>query len=430
MTYDELKLLMRDRVVTRLGSEVTGPEVDIDSQKVQALLDQSLAEERALLSAEERGRLSKEIIDDVLAYGPITKYLDDPTITEVMVNGIDSIYIERDGKIQKTDEQFANDKQLKRVIEKIVRTTGRRIDESNPMVDSRLPDGSRVNVIIPPLAMQGSTITIRKFVTGALSGEDLVELGTSTTAVIGLLEAAVKGRLNIIISGGTGAGKTTTLNVLSSFIPHDERIITIEDVSELKLSQDHVVRLESRPPNIEGSGEVTIRTLVRNSLRMRPDRIVVGEARGGEALDMLQAMNTGHDGSLSTIHANSPRDALSRIETMVLMAGMDLPVRAIREQVSSAIDVVIQQSRLNDGSRRITHVAEVQGLEGDTIVMQDIFKYDFTMGFDENGKHLGRLKATGIRPRFLDKMQRYGVELPTELFKFEPPQGTSHGSDE
>lgn len=429
MTYDELKVLMRDRVVTRLGNEVTGPEVDIDRQKVQSLLDQSLAEESALLSAEERGRLSKEIIDDVLEYGPITKYLDDPTVTEVMVNGVDSIYFEREGKLHKTDEQFANDKQLKRVIEKIVRTTGRRIDESNPMVDSRLPDGSRVNVIIPPLAMKGSTITIRKFITGALSGEDLVELGTSTTAVIGLLEAAVMGRLNIIISGGTGAGKTTTLNVLSSFIPHNERIITIEDVSELKLSQDHVVSLESRPPNIEGSGEVTIRTLVRNSLRMRPDRIVVGEARGGEALDMLQAMNTGHDGSLSTIHANAPRDALSRIETMVLMAGMDLPVRAIREQVSSAIDIVIQQSRLNDGSRRITHVAEVQGLEGDTIVMQDIFAYDFTMGFDENGKQLGRLKATGIRPRFLEKMQRYGVELPTELFKYEPPEGKSNGSD-
>ena len=430
MTYDELKVLMRDRVVTRLGSEITGPEVEIDSQKVQSLLDQSLAEERALLSADERGRLSKEIIDDVLAYGPITKYIDDPSITEVMVNGIDSIYIERDGKLHKTEGKFANEQQLKRVIEKIVRTTGRRIDESNPMVDSRLPDGSRVNVIIPPLAMQGSTITIRKFVTGVLSGQDLVDLGTATTAVIDLLEAAVKGRLNVIISGGTGAGKTTTLNVLSSFIPADERIITIEDVSELKLSQVHVVRLESRPPNIEGSGEVTIRTLVKNSLRMRPDRIVVGEARGGEALDMLQAMNTGHDGSLSTVHANTPRDALSRIETLVLMAGMELPVRAIREQVSSAIDIVIQQSRLQDGSRRITHVAEVQGLEGDTIVMQDIFKYDFTMGFDENGKSLGRLKATGIRPRFLEKMQRYGVELPNELFKYEPPEGNSHGLDD
>lgn len=428
MTYEQLKVLMRDRVVTRLGSEVIGPEVEVDSARVQSLLDQSLVEERALLSAEEKSRLSKDIIDDVLAFGPITKYIDDPTITEVMVNGIDSIYFERDGKIHKTDEKFASDKQLKRVIEKIVRTTGRRIDEANPMVDSRLPDGSRVNVIIPPLAMQGSTITIRKFVTGALSGEDLVGLGTATQAVIGLLEAAVKGRLNIIISGGTGAGKTTTLNVLSSFIPDNERIITIEDISELQLSQDHVVRLESRPANIEGAGEVTIRTLMRNSLRMRPDRIVIGETRGGEALDMLQAMNTGHDGSLSTAHANTPRDCLSRIETMVLMAGMDLPVRAIREQISSAIDLVVQQSRLQDGSRRITHVAEVQGLEGDTVVMQDIFKFDFSMGFGEDGKHLGRLKATGVRPKFLEKMQRYGVEMPTELFKYEPPEGTSHGS--
>jgi pilus assembly protein CpaF len=333
-----------------------------------------------------------------------------------MVNRFDSIYVERGGRLFPSGARFVDDKQLRRTIEKIVARVGRRIDEASPFVDARLPDGSRVNAIIPPLALDGPALTIRKFSADPLVAEDLVDLGTMTAPVVELLRACVTGRLNLLVSGGTGAGKTSTLNVLSSFIPPDERIITIEDAAELRLQQPHVVRLECRPPNIEGTGEVTTRDLVRNALRMRPDRIVVGEVRGREALDMLQAMNTGHDGSISTVHANSPRDVLSRLETMALMAGMDLTVRAIREQVSAAIDLIVHQVRLKDGSRRITHLTEVLGMEGDIITLQDVFTFDFRAGTDADGRFKGQLHPTGLRPKFLDKLQDQDVEVSPQTF--------------
>jgi pilus assembly protein CpaF len=336
-----------------------------------------------------------------------------------MVNNAKTIYIERRGKIYPTEAQFFNEGHLRRVIDKIVAQVGRRIDESAPMVDARLPDGSRVNAIIPPLAIHGAKLTIRKFAVDPYTADDLVSFGTLNAKIVNFLEACVRGRLNILISGGTGCGKTTLLNVLSSFIPEDERIITIEDAVELQLHQEHLIQLESRPPNIEGKGQVTIRDLVRNALRMRPDRIVVGEVRGGEALDMLQAMNTGHDGSLSTIHANSPRDVLSRLETMVLMSGMDLPVRAVREQISAAIDLIIHEARFKDGTRKITHITEVQGMEGDVITLQDLFVYDFSAGVDESGRFKGTIKSTGIRPKFIQKLQEMGIALTADIFNFE-----------
>ena len=333
-----------------------------------------------------------------------------------MVNGWDSIYVERAGKLYWTGAKFHDDGQLRRTIDKIVAKVGRRIDESSPYCDARLPDGSRVNAIIPPLSIDGAALTIRKFSADPYQAEDLISFGTLTRPVVELLEACVRGRLNMLVSGGTGAGKTTTLNVLSSFLPDDERILTIEDAAELRLQQPHVVRLEYRPPNIEGKGEVSIRDLVRNSLRMRPDRIVVGEVRGGEALDMMQAMNTGHDGSISTIHCNSPRDALARLETMAMMTGMDIGIRAIREQISSALQVIVHQSRMKDGSRRITHVTEIVGMEGDVITLQDLFLFDYSAGIDEDGKFLGALKSTGLRPRFLDRLQERGVSVSPEVF--------------
>ena len=382
---------------------------------VGEVTDEVVEAEGVFLPAATRQMVIEEILHDVLGYGPIQPLLDDPTVSEIMVNGPHKVYVERKGKLILTGVKFRDDEHVMHVIEKIVAPIGRRIDESMPMVDARLPDGSRVNAIIPPLALSGPTITIRKFSRDPLKIQDLIRFGSLTPEMAKFLEACVKARLNIVVSGGTGSGKTTMLNVLSSFIPEDERIVTIEDSAELQLSQEHVVTLEARPPNIEGKGAITIRDLVKNALRMRPDRIVVGEVRSGEALDMLQAMNTGHDGSLTTGHANSPRDMLSRLETMVLMAGMDLPLRAIREQIASAVDLIVHQSRLKDGSRKVTHITEVLGMEGDTIVMQDIFVYEQT-GVDEMGKVVGRFTATGIRPRFMSRLEASGITLPAEIF--------------
>ncbi|WP_368292661.1 CpaF family protein [Dehalobacter sp. TBBPA1] len=392
---------------------------DVDPQEVepivQKVIDQYVEANGALLPRNERQRIVQEVVDEILGFGPISPLLNDDSISEIMVNGPSQVYVERHGIVELSNVTFNDDQHVQHIIEKIVAPIGRRIDESQPMVDARLPDGSRVNAIIPPLALKGPTITIRKFSRDPYRVEDLINFGTMTRDMALVLEACVKARLNIVVSGGTGSGKTTTLNVLSSFIPDHERIITIEDAAELQLDQSHLVTLETRSPNIEGKGAITIRDLVRNTLRMRPDRIIVGEVRGGEALDMLQAMNTGHDGSLTTGHANTPRDMLSRLETMVLMAGMDLPIRAIREQISSAIDLVVQQSRLRDGTRKITHITEVLGMEGDTIVTQDIYKFE-QKGVDSNVHVLGGFKATGVRPRFMDTLAATGQILPDNIF--------------
>ena len=411
--YQPLKQKIHQKIVDELGS------VEMDRRQLEEAVTHissaAMDAEPVLVPRFERTRIISEIIDEVLGLGPIEPLLKDDTVTEVMVNRYNQVYVERNGLLVLTDVHFRDDIHVMHIIEKIVSPLGRRIDESSPMVDARLPDGSRVNAIIPPLALTGPALTIRKFSRDPFKINDLVDMDTLTQEMADLLKACVEGKLNIVISGGTGSGKTTTLNVLSSFIPADERIVTIEDAAELQLRQEHIVTIEARPANIEGRGAVTIRDLVRNSLRMRPDRIVVGEVRSGEALDMLQAMNTGHEGSMTTGHANSPRDMVSRMETMVLMAGMDLPVRAIREQISSAIDLVIQQSRLRDGSRKITHLTEVQGMEGDVITMQDIFVFDQT-GRDANGKIIGRFKPTGIRPKFVEKLLANGIKLPAELF--------------
>src|SRR4051812_33116304 len=381
-------------------------------QRLRELLD----DEEGPLSAQEKLLIVRQIGDSVLGLGPLEPFVRDPEVTEIMVNNWDTIYVERAGKLYWTGTKFHDDQQLRRTIDKIVGKVGRRVDESSPYVDARLPDGSRVNAVIPPLAIDGPALTIRKFAADPYQADDLIEFGTMTSPVAKFLEACVRGKINIMVSGGTGAGKTTTLNVLSSFIPDDERILTIEDAAELKLQQPHVVRLEQRPSNIEGRGEVTIRDLVKNSLRMRPDRIVVGEVRGGEALDMLQAMNTGPDGSISTIHSNSPRDSLSRLETVSMMAGMELGQRAIREQISSALQLIVHQARLKDGSRRLTHVTEVVGMEGEVITLQDLFLFDFNAGVDEDGKFRGHLKATGLAPAFLDKLAERGVFIDPNLF--------------
>jgi pilus assembly protein CpaF len=351
-----------------------------------------------------------------LGYGPLEPLLRDGEITEIMVNGPDDIYVERAGKIYAVDARFTSDAHLRRTIDKIVGRVGRRVDESSPMVDARLADGSRVNAVIAPIALDGSILTIRKFSADPFTDRDLIAFGTITPQVRDFLKACVLGRRNIIISGGTGSGKTTLLNVMSSYIPHDERIITIEDAAELQLRQRHVLRLEARPSNTEGKGQVSIRELVKNALRMRPDRIVVGEIRDGAALDMLQAMNTGHDGSLTTVHANTPRDSLSRVETMVLMAGIDLPVRAIRDQVASAVDLIVQQARMKDGSRRVVAITEVEGMESDVITLQDLFTFDYAAGRDENGRFLGSLRSTGLRPKFTEHLHDLGIELPPGMF--------------
>jgi pilus assembly protein CpaF len=388
---------------------------------VDSRLRDLLEAEEMPLSIQEKAQIIQQIGDNILGLGPIEPFIRDPEITEIMVNGHRAVYIERAGKIHRTEVEFKSEEDLRRAIDKIVGRVGRRIDDASPYVDARLADGSRVNAIIPPVAIRGSALTIRTFSADPFTAKDLVDFGTMTPEVVRFLDACVRGRLNILVSGGTGAGKTTLLNVLSAFLPEDERIITIEDSAELRLQQPHVVSLEYRPPNIEGEGEITIRDLVRNALRMRPDRIVVGEVRGGETLDMLQAMNTGHDGSISTIHANSPRDVLSRLETLALMAGMDLTVRALREQVAAALDLIVHVSRLQDGVRRVTNVSEVVGLEGDTVTMQDLFLFHVEGGLDERGRVRGRMAPTGLRPHFLDALAERNVTLETSWFA--PPSG-------
>ena len=410
----------------RIGARFNDSAQTEEELRAAALeeLTQVIDAEQVPLSPDERSRLITDVADDVLGYGPLQRLLDDPDVSEIMVNRMDQIYAEKNGKLTLTDSGFSSEEHLRKVIERIVSKVGRRIDESSPLVDARLSDGSRVNAVIPPLAVGGSSLTIRKFSKIPLTVRDLIGFGTLTPEMAALLDACVKAKLNIIVSGGTGTGKTTLLNVLSSFLPDTDRIVTIEDAVELQIQQDHVVRLESRPPNTEGKGEVTIRELLRNSLRMRPDRIVVGEVRGGEALDMLQAMNTGHDGSLSTVHSNSPRDAIARMETLVLMAGMDLPLRAIREQIASAVHLIIQISRLRDGTRRITHVTEVQGMEGDIVTLQDAFVFDYAAGVDAHGRFLGKPIPTGIRPRFIDRFEDMGIHVPAQVFGAAADDGT------
>jgi pilus assembly protein CpaF len=415
---EEMRQKMHQFVIHELGPLLTDQRVSESElrRQVDEQLQRAMNQERLALTGAERQALVQSVTDDVLGYGPIDKLLRDDTLTEVMINGPDHIYIERSGRLELTDVKFVDETHLRRIIDKIVSQVGRRVDEANPMVDARLPDGSRVNVVVHPLAIGGPFMTIRKFAREPYQVDDLIGFGTFTPQVAHFINLCVKGRLNIVVSGGTGTGKTTLLNVLSAFIPTDERIVTVEDAKELQLHQEHVLSMEARPPNIEGKGEVKIRDLVRNSLRMRPDRIVVGEVRGGEALDMLQAMNTGHDGSITTVHSNSPRDTLSRIETMTLMAGMDLPVRVIREQMASALDMVIQLSRMRDGSRRVTSVAEVMGMEGDVVVLQDLYTFDFGAGIDDEGRFLGGLRSTGIRPSFSERLSDYGITLDPSLF--------------
>jgi len=416
--FVKLKERAQEALFARLGARLF--DASMSEQQLHAFVMQELSEilesERTPLTADERQQLVADMSDDVLGLGPVEAFLADDSVTEVMANSTTSIYVERNGRLELTSSRFLSDTHLRRVIERIVTKVGRRIDESSPMVDARLPDGSRINAIIPPLAVDGPVLTVRKFRREAYTGADLVENGTFSPLIADVLDACVRGRLNILVTGGTGTGKTTLLNVLSTYLPSDQRIVTIEDAVELRLQQPHVIRLESRPPNIEGKGEVAIRDLVRNALRMRPDRIVVGEVRGGEALDMLQAMNTGHEGSLCSLHANSPRDGLNRLETMVLMAGLDLPLRAIREQVASAIDVIVHISRLRDGCRRVTRICEVNGLEGDVVTMTDLFTYNWHAVQLDDGTELGAIEPTGIRPQFADKLHDLGIVLAPELF--------------
>ena len=413
-SHRDIKVRLLDRIVADID-----PKLDLTDQagvrrEIDDAFGRAVEAESVVLTRAERKRLLEEITDEVIGFGPLEPLLIDESITEVMVNGPERVYVEREGRLELTNVTFQNDEHVMRIIDRIISPIGRRIDESSPMVDARLPDGSRVNAIIPPISLVGPVLTVRKFAASPFTTDDLIRFGTATPEMFDFLRACVRARLNIFVSGGTGSGKTTTLNILSSFLSDDERIVTIEDAAELQLRQEHVVTLESRPANIEGKGAIPIRELVRNALRMRPDRIIVGECRGGEALDMLQAMNTGHDGSMSTGHANSPRDMLARLETMVLFAGVELPLRAVREQIASAVDLIVHQDRLKDGSRKITNITEVQGMEGDVIVLQDVFMFEQTAIVE--GKVQGRLRPTGVRPRFSEKFEAHGIHLPPRMF--------------
>jgi pilus assembly protein CpaF len=414
--FAELKNRIHQAVIADLGRQLFESEIDPEDMRreVETVVSRQLEEQSGIARA-DRDRLVGEIVDDIVGHGPLERPLADDSITEIMVNGAHNVWVEREGKLFETTIRFIDDSHVRRIINKIVAQVGRRIDESSPMVDARLPDGSRVNAVIPPLSLTGPLLTIRKFSRRRLTLEDLVQLGTINKEIVDFISRCVRAELNVLISGGTGSGKTTTLNAISTAIPETNRIVTIEDAAELRLNQAHVLRLESRPKNIEGQGEIPIRDLVRNSLRMRPDRIIVGEVRGAEALDMLQAMNTGHDGSLTTVHANSPRDALSRIETMVLMAGFDLPVRAIRQQVASALELIIHQERLEDGGRRVTSICEVQRMESDVITLQEIFRFEVD-AVRPDRTVIGKLVPTGVHPTFLDKFRKRGIDLPVHLF--------------
>lgn len=413
-TYQDLKTRVQNKLLAGIDPGMDVSKVNEVRRTIQELFEQILNEENIVLSRPERARLFEQIAAEILGFGPLQPLLEDETITEIMVNGAKNIYIERAGKIIRVPISFESNDHVMRIIDRIVAPLGRRIDESSPYVDARLPDGSRVNAVIPPISLVGPVLTIRKFAKNPITVEQLIQYGSITPEAIQFLKACVESRVNVVISGGTGSGKTTLLNILSAFIPVDERIVTIENAAELQLRQEHVVTLESRPPNIEGKGEVTIRQLVINALRMRPDRIIVGEIRDEAAIDMLQAMNTGHDGSMTTAHSNSPRDTLARLETMVMMAGMELPVRAIREQISSAVDLVVHQERLRDGTRKVVNVTEVTGMEGDVVTMTDVFVFEQT-GF-ENNKVVGRLRPTGLRPKFMDKIENSGIHLPPSIF--------------
>ena len=415
-SFEELKRLIHQKLVDKLDlSRVSDLEGDTLRREIRLVVERLCDTENPLLNRMERERLIDEVLDETFGFGPLEVLLKDPTISDILINGPHKIYVERRGKLEKTDVKFRDNDHLLQIIDRIVSKVGRRVDETSPMVDARLPDGSRVNAIIPPLALDGPSMSIRRFGANPLKLEDLLNYKAFTPEMAMLMEACLKARLNVIISGGTGCGKTTLLNTLSSFIGQDERVVTIEDAAELQLQQDHVVRLETRPPNIEGKGAVATRDLVRNALRMRPERIIIGECRGAESLDMLQAMNTGHAGSMTTLHANTPRDAQARLETMIMMAGMELPIKAMRQQIASAVDVIIQANRLQGGPRKVTSITEVCGMEQDIIIMQDVFRYR-QLGIDQNGRAFGQFEATGVRPSFVSRIEAAGIKLPSNLF--------------
>ncbi len=415
--FEDLKRLIHGKLVDKLDlSRVSDLAGDTLRREIRLVVERLCDTENPLLNRMERERLIDEVLDETFGFGPLEMLLKDPTVSDILINGPHKIYVERRGKLEKTDVKFRDNDHLMQIIDRIVSKVGRRVDETSPMVDARLPDGSRVNAIIPPLALDGPSMSIRRFGANPLKLEDLLNFKAFTPEMAMLMEACIKARLNIVISGGTGCGKTTLLNTLSSFIPHDERIVTIEDAAELQLQQDHIVRLETRPANIEGKGAVNTRDLVRNALRMRPERIIIGECRGGEALDMLQAMNTGHSGSMTTLHANTPRDAQARLETMIMMAGMELPIKAMRQQISSAVDLIVQANRLQGGPRKITTITEVMNMEQDTIIMQDVFRFK-QLGIDQNGRAYGQFEATGVRPAFVSRLEAAGIKLPTNLFQ-------------